>query len=157
MPKTVYTAEARVEGGRDKGRGYTPGGEVDLPLRLPKELGGHGDGANPEQLFAVGYAACFEASMTVAAKRVGLPVASVTDVVIDAKVNLIARENGTFRLGVELDVQLPSVDDPAKAAEVVHVTHGICPYSAAIRGNIDVATIVNGVALESESELALAG
>jgi lipoyl-dependent peroxiredoxin len=145
MNNPVYTAEARVEGGRDKGRGRTTGGEVDLRLRLPKELGGNGDGANPEQLFAIGYAGCFEAAMTVAAKQVGIPVRQVKDVAIDAKVMLLACEDGSWKLGAELDIELPSVADPAKAAELVHATHGICPYSSAIRGNVDVATTVNGV------------
>jgi lipoyl-dependent peroxiredoxin len=151
----IYTAEARIEGGRDKGRGWTPDGEVDLPLRLPKELGGKGDGANPEQLLAIGYAGCFEASMTAAAKRVGLPVNRVTDVAIDAKVMLIPCEDGTFQLGAKLDVELPSVDEPAKAVELVHATHAICPYSKALHGSIDVTTTVNGVAAESDSELAM--
>jgi lipoyl-dependent peroxiredoxin len=150
MKKPVYTAEARVTGGRDKGRGRTPGGELDVALRLPKELGGPGDGANPEQLFAIGYAGCFEAAMTVAAKRAGLSVADIADVAIDAKVTLLAGEDGRFELGVELDVELPSIADPAKAAEVVRATHGICPYSRAIHGNVDVAITVNGLALEPE-------
>jgi Ohr subfamily peroxiredoxin len=147
MNNPVYTASARVTGGRDKGRGWTPGGEVDLPLRLPHELGGKGDGANPEQLFAIGFAGCFEASMTVAAKRVGLPVSLISDVAIDAKVMLIPCDDGTFKLAAELDVELPSITDKAKAVEMVNATHDICPYSGAVRGNIEVATTVNGVAL----------
>jgi osmotically inducible protein OsmC len=153
MKNPVYTAEARVTGGRDNGRGRTPDGELNLALRLPRELGGEGDGANPEQLFAIGYAGCFEAAMTVAAQRVGLTVADVSDVAIDAKVMLIAGEDERFRLGAELDVQLPSIDDPAIAAEVVRATHGLCPYSNAIRGNVDVATTVNGAVLEEEADL----
>ena len=151
MKNPVYTARARVTGGRSNGRGRTPGGEVDLQLRLPQELGGDGDGGNPEQLFAIGYAGCFEAAMTVAAQRVGIPVDQVTDVAIDATVMLIAREDRTFKLGVELDVELPSIADRAKAVELVHATHRLCPYSNAIRGNVDVATSVNGLALEKEA------
>jgi Ohr subfamily peroxiredoxin len=157
MNSPVYTAYARVTGGRDDGRGRTPGGELDLRLRLPKELGGDGDGANPEQLFAIGYAACFEAAMTVAARRVGVPLGHVTDVTVDARVMLLAGRDGTFRLGAELDVELPSIDDAVTAAQVVRATHRICPYSNATRGNVDVATSVNGVALESEAEPAVAG
>jgi Ohr subfamily peroxiredoxin len=156
MSNPVYTAEARVEGGRDKGRGRTPGGEVDLQLRLPKELGGRGDGANPEQLFAIGFAACFEASMAAVAKRAGLRPRDVADVAIDARVMLIPRADGSFELGVDLDIELPSVDDPAKAAELVRTTHGVCPYSSAVRGNVDVTTSVNGVALAGEPEPAVA-
>jgi lipoyl-dependent peroxiredoxin len=157
MKNPVYTARARVTGGRDKGRGWTPGGELDVQLRLPQELGGDGDGANPEQLFAIGYAGCFEAAMTVAAQRVGIPVKQVTDVAIDATVMLVVSEDRAFKLRVELDVELPSIADPAKAAELVHATHGICPYSKAIRGNVEVATSVNGVALAREPELTMVG
>jgi Ohr subfamily peroxiredoxin len=156
MKNAVYTAHARVTGGRDNGRGRTPGGEVDLPLRLPTELGGRGDGANPEQLFAIGYAACFEAAMTVAAQRAGIQIAQVADVAIDATVMLIASDDRTFKLGAELDVDLPSVPDPEIAAELVRATHRICPYSNATRGNIEVAIRVNGVALNSKADLARA-
>ena len=72
MKPSVYTAHVRVTGGRDNGRGRTPDGMLDLPLRLPKELGGTGDGANPEQLFAIGYAGCFEAVMIVGGQRLGI-------------------------------------------------------------------------------------
>lgn len=150
MLNPVYTAKARMKGGRDKGRGRTPGGEVDLPLRLPEELGGKGDGGNPEQLFAIGYAACFEASMTAAATRLGIPLDRVADVAVEASAMLIACDDGTFELRAELDVEPPSVDDAVKAAELVHLTHEICPYSSSVRGNVHVATAVNGIALERE-------
>jgi lipoyl-dependent peroxiredoxin len=154
MNNPVYTAEARIEGGRDKGRGWTPGGELDVRLRLPEALGGRGDGANPEQLFAIGYAGCFEAVMMVAAKQVGLAGSDVSDVAIDAKVMLLAGDDGTFKLGAELDVELPSVDDPDKAVELIHTAHRLCPYSKAIRGNVDVAFTVNGIAVETQSAVA---
>lgn len=157
MNSPVYTAHARVTGGRADGRGRTPGGELDLRLRMPKELGGNGDGANPEQLFAIGYAACFEAAMTFAARRLGLRAESVTDVTVDARVMLLASKHGGFRLGAELDVDLPSIDDAVTAADLVRATHRICPYSNATRGNIDVAMTVNGVAVESVAEPAAAG
>jgi lipoyl-dependent peroxiredoxin len=152
MRNPVYTAEARVEGGRERGRGRTPRGEIDVALRLPGELGGDGDGANPEQLFAIGYAACFEAAMQVAAQRLKIPVERVADVAIDARVMLLAGEDRRFVLGAELDVSLPSIDDPAIALEVARATHGICPYSNATRGNIDVAIRVNGVTLEHDDD-----
>jgi osmotically inducible protein OsmC len=107
-------------------------------------------------LFAIGYAACFEAAMTVAAQRAGIPVAQVADVAIDATVMLIASDDRTFKLGAELDVDLPSVPDPAIAAELVRATHRICPYSNATRSNIEVAIRVNGVALNSKADLARA-
>jgi osmotically inducible protein OsmC len=132
--KPIYTARARVTGGRVGGRGRTGDGTLDARLRLPKALGGAGDGANPEQLFAIGYAGCFEAAMTVAAQRLGVPRAQVTDVAIEAKVMLLARDDRRFELGVELVVELPSLTDQALAAEVVRATHQLCPYSNPIRG-----------------------
>jgi lipoyl-dependent peroxiredoxin len=140
----LYTAEARVTGGRLKGRGRSSDGELDVTIRPPRELGGSGGGTNPEQLFAVGYAACFEAAMMLAAKRRRVPVGDAT---IDAKVMLIPAGENALKLGVELAVSLPSVEDPDQAVEVVRAAHGICPYSNATRGNIDVALSVNGVAL----------
>jgi osmotically inducible protein OsmC len=155
MSDPIYAAEARVAGGRDKGRGLTPGGELDVRLRLPEELGGDGDGANPEQLFAIGYAGCFEAVIKVAASRLGIPARHVSDVAIDAKVMLIPCDDDGFQLGAELDVELPSLDDPAKAAALVRAAHAMCPYSRATRGNIDVAITVNGVVLEGAARPAV--
>jgi osmotically inducible protein OsmC len=146
MTKPVYTAHARVTGGREDGRGRTPGGELDLRLRLPAALGGDGDGANPEQLFAVGYAACFEAAMGVAAQRIGVAADAVRDVAIDASVSLLSVD-GAFELAVALDVELPSIAEPGLAAELVRTTHGICPYSRAVRGNVAVALTANGIAV----------
>lgn len=145
MTKPLYTAQARVTGGRHQGRGRTADGELDVELRPPKELGGEGGGANPEQLFAIGYAACFEASMMLAAQRVEVPFDHVADAAVDAKVMLFPAEPRTIRLGVELAVELPSLTDPAQATELVRVAHSICPYSNAVRGNVGVAITVNGV------------
>jgi Ohr subfamily peroxiredoxin len=152
--RTLYTAQAHVTGGRQNGRGRTPDGELDVQLRAPRELGGEGGGANPEQLFAIGYAACFEAAMTIAAQRLRIPVEQVEDVAIDAKVMLIPTADRALKLGVALAVELASIDDPRQAAEIVRVTHGICPYSNATRGNVDVALSVNGVTLTDELEAA---
>jgi lipoyl-dependent peroxiredoxin len=147
MTKALYTANAYVTGGRQHGRGRTDDGELDVQLRPPKELGGSGGGTNPEQLFAVGYAACFEAAMLLSAQRMRLPA---DDVAIDAKVSLVPAGDRALELAVELAVTLPSIDDPGQAAELVHRAHEICPYSNATRGNIDVALTVNGAALEQE-------
>src|SRR5512133_3297113 len=140
--RTLYTAQAHVTGGRQRGHGRTPDGELDVQLRAPRERGGDGGGTNPEQLFAIGYAACFEAAMTIAAQRLKIPVEQVDDVAIDAEVMLIPTEERALKLGVALAVELASIDDPQRAAEIVRVTHGICPYSNATRGNIDVALSV---------------
>ena len=131
----LYTAEARVTGGRSDGRGRTPGGELDVRIRMPKELGGDGAGTNPEQLFAVGYAACFEAALDLVAK--GRPLATT----IDARVSLLPAGGGALELGVDLDVSLPDVDD---AVDLVRAAHRVCPYSNAIRGNVEVTLTVNG-------------
>lgn len=140
MAKPAYTAQARVEGGRDGGRGTTPGGELDVRLALPKELGGTGDGVNPEQLFAVGWAACFEAVLGIVGGE------QARDVAIDSSVSLVKSGNG-FVLAAELDVTLPAVTDQETAAGLVRKSHEACPYSKATRGNIDVSFKVNGVEL----------
>lgn len=121
MTKALYTAEARVTGGR-QGRGRTTEGRLDVDLRLPKELGGDGTGTNPEQLFAVGYAACFGSVLSMLGKREKL---QADDAVIDATVLLIPNEDGTFRLGTELDVTLPSIDDTQRAADLVRAAHRV--------------------------------
>jgi osmotically inducible protein OsmC len=136
MAKTLYTAEANVTGGRDEGHGKTVDGELEVDLRLPEAMGGEGGGTNPEQLFAVGYAACFEGAIKVVGKRLKQEVG---DVSIDSKVNLHPTEERGFKLSVELDVDLPSVKDAEQAQEIVKNAHSVCPYSNATRGNIDVA------------------
>jgi osmotically inducible protein OsmC len=141
MAKVLYTAEATVTGGRAEGHGVSTDGVLDVALRTPLELGGEGGGTNPEQLFAVGFAACFEGALGVVGRREKLEVGNVS---IDSRVTLTPTDEGGFRLGVELDVTLPSVDDAAKAAEVVAAAHLVCPYSNATRGNIDVKLTANG-------------
>jgi lipoyl-dependent peroxiredoxin len=108
-------------------------------------MGGEGDGTNPEQLFAVGYAACFEGALGAVARRQKLEVA---DVAIDSSVSLIPTEARGFKLAVELDVTLPSVTDQDEAVALVQAAHGVCPYSTATRGNIDVRLTANGAAVE---------
>ena len=107
----------------------------------PKEMGGEGGGTNPEQLFAVGYAACFEGALGVVGRR---ERAEVGDVSIDSRVSLLPTEERGFKLAVELDVTLPQVQDPEQAARIVAAAHQVCPYSNATRGNIDVRLTVNG-------------
>lgn len=140
MAKPVYTTHARVLGGRD-GHGSTDDGRLDVDLRLPKELGGDGQGTNPEQLFALGYAACFESVLHLLGRSQRLPV---DDAVIDATVMLIPTGGGQFELGVGLDVSLPSIEDQEKAVALVEAAHQTCPYSKATRGNIAVELAVNG-------------
>jgi lipoyl-dependent peroxiredoxin len=139
--KPLYTARATVTGGRDQGHGRTDDGTLEVDLRLPKEMGGEGGGTNPEQLFAVGYAACFEGALKAVARRERL---EVDDVSIESGVTLTPTAERAFELSVELDVTLPSVDDAEQAAKLVELAHKVCPYSNATRGNIDVALTVNG-------------
>jgi lipoyl-dependent peroxiredoxin len=141
MAKVLYTAEAHVTGGRAEGHGKTSDGNLEVDLRLPKEMGGQGDGTNPEELFAVGYAACFEGALGAIARR---QKADLGDVAIDSKVSLLPTEERGFKLAVELDVTLPGVNEAAKAVEIVHAAHYVCPYSNATRGNIDVVLTANG-------------
>jgi Ohr subfamily peroxiredoxin len=141
MAKVLYTAEAKVTGGRDEGHGKTSDGSLEVDIRMPKELGGDGGGTNPEQLFAVGYAACFESAVKVVGKRMK---EETGDVEIDSKVHLMPTEDRGFGLAVDLDVNLPSVDDKDKAREIVEAAHKVCPYSNATRGNIDVNLTANG-------------
>jgi lipoyl-dependent peroxiredoxin len=147
MAKILYTAEATVTGGRAEGHGRTNDGMLDVQLRSPTELGGEGGGTNPEQLFAVGFAACFESAIGAVGRR---ERAEVGDVSIDSKVMLLPTEDRRFKLGVELDVTLPQVSDPEQAARLVEAAHQVCPYSNATRGNIDVQLSVNGRPLREE-------
>jgi len=139
--KVLYNAQAHVTGGRAEGHGRTQDGQLEVDLRLPEELGGQGDGTNPEQLFAVGFAACFEGALGVVARRHG---AEVGDVAIDSQVKLLPTEERGFKLAVELDVALPSVEDSETARELVAAAHQVCPYSNATRGNVEVALTANG-------------
>src|SRR3954469_24819883 len=141
MAKALYTAEATVTGGRANGHGRTSDGMLDVHLRPPKETGGDGEGTNPEQLFAVGYAACFEGAIGTIARR---DRAEVGDVSIDSRVSLMAGEDRTFVIGVELDVTLPQIEDADQAVRIVEAAHKVCPYSNATRGNIDVKLSANG-------------
>jgi lipoyl-dependent peroxiredoxin len=137
MAKVVYTAEATVTGGREQGHGRSSDGELDVQLRPPTE----GGGTNPEQLFAVGYAACFEGALNVAARR---EHKEVGDASINSKVSLVTTEDHAYTVAVELDVTLPQVDDAEEAKRIVAAAHEICPYSNATRGNVEVTLTANG-------------
>jgi osmotically inducible protein OsmC len=142
--KPIYTAEAHVTGGRLAGHGRTSDGVLEVDLRVPPELGGEEPGTNPEQLFAVGYAACFEGALATVARRKKLEAG---DVSIDSKVMLVAGEERSFTVAVELDVTLPSVEGE-DAVELVRSAHKVCPYSNATRGNIEMTLSANGAPVE---------
>jgi Ohr subfamily peroxiredoxin len=145
MANTLYTAEAHVTGGRAEGHGRTSDGALEVDLRIPAEMGGPGGGTNPEELFAVGYAACFEGALGVVGRRAK---ADTSDAAIESKVSLSPDGAGGFILGVELDVTLPGVSDADTAVDLVRAAHKVCPYSNATRGNIDVVLTANGAAVE---------
>jgi lipoyl-dependent peroxiredoxin len=141
MAKVLYTAQATVTGGRDEGHGKTTDGQLEVYLRRPTEMGGDGGGTNPEQLFAVGYAACFEGALGVVGRR---ERADIGDASIDSRVSLITTEERGFNVAVELNVTLPSVSDAEEARRIVAEAHKVCPYSNATRGNVDVTLTANG-------------
>ncbi|MDB5440210.1 MAG: peroxiredoxin, Ohr subfamily [Caulobacteraceae bacterium] len=132
MSDVVYTANAHLVGGRN-GTGKTDDGQLDLKLAFPKSLGGNGDGTNPEQLFAVGYGACFLGALGFVAKGEKVDLGEHS---IDAKVDLI-KDAPTFKIGVVLTLNAPSVDK-AVAQHLLEKAHEICPYSKATRGNVEV-------------------
>jgi len=139
VSKIIYTATATVHGGRE-GHAKSSDGVIDIDLKIPKEMGGPGGaGTNPEQLFAAGYAACFEGATRYVAreKKVALKDASVT-----AHVGIGPREPTGFGIAVKLEVHLEGVD-AATAKELVDTAHrDICPYSHATRGNVDVEIVL---------------
>ena len=141
MTRVLYTAEAMVTGGRARGHGRTNDGALDVQLRSPKEMGGEGGGTNPEQLFAIGFAACFESALGVVGRRERI---EVSDVSIDSRVSLLPTAERGYALAVELHVTLPQVQDPEQAARLVAAANRVCPYSNATRGNIDVRLTANG-------------
>lgn len=132
-----------MTGGRAQGHGRTADGALEVDLRTPVEMGGEGGGTNPEELFAVGYAACFESALGAVARRRKLDPG---DIAIDSKVTLYPTEDRGFQLGAELDVTLPSIEDDETAVELVKAAHLVCPYSNATRGNVEVRLTANGAA-----------
>jgi osmotically inducible protein OsmC len=133
LNKRLYTAEATVRGGRS-GHGRSADGILDLDIRPPKEMGGDGAGTNPEELFALGYGACFQSAMGVVGRRMHVDTSEST---ITSRVTIGPIDGGAYGLAVELDVEIPGVDRET-AEKVVQAAHEVCPYSNATRGNIQV-------------------
>ncbi len=129
----LYTAKVRAEGGR-AGSVTSSDGLLNLRLAMPKGLGGREDATNPEQLFAAGYAACFENAMLYIARQEGLQLQGTA---VDATVSLRSTEAGPFLLEVALLVEVGGLSQ-ADAEKLTAEAHRVCPYSNAIRGNIDV-------------------
>ena len=134
----LFSTTVSVTGGRE-GKATSADGRFTQVLSLPKELGGPGgDGTNPEQLFAAGYAACFHSAMKLVAKQ---RKADVSDSTITARVSIGALASGGYGLAVELDLHVPNVDRETAQA-LVEAAHQVCPYSNATRGNVEVTLAV---------------
>jgi lipoyl-dependent peroxiredoxin len=147
LQRVLYTAEAMVEGGRG-GHGRTNDGRLDVDLSVPKEMSGDGGpGTNPEQLFAVGYAACFQSALLGVARGHHLDASGSR---ISSRVGIGPTGHGGFGLQVTLDFHAPNLT-AAQAAELMARADERCPYSLATRGNIEVTLTVDGVPLARAS------
>ena len=130
----LYTAVATATHGRD-GRAVSSDGVLDLALGVPQAMGGNGQGTNPEQLFAAGYAACFGSALGLVGRNAKV---DVSDAAVTAEVS-IGKQGEGFGLAVTLRVELPDSVDEATGRKLVDQAHQVCPYSNATRGNVDVS------------------
>jgi len=148
QPQILYTAEAAATGGRE-GHARTSDGRLDVDLDVPSEMGGSGGpGTNPEQLFAAGYAACFQSALLrfAAGRKLDLSESRIT-----ARVGIgLLKSIGGFGLRVWLDLDAPQIDR-AEALELMERAHEACPYSRATRGNIEVTLTVGGASIERQA------
>jgi lipoyl-dependent peroxiredoxin len=132
---TIYQTSATATGDGRNGRSRTVDGQLDVSLAVPKELGGQGGGTNPEQLFAAGYAACFHSALKLVARKAGV---DLSDSAVTIDVGLVRHQPVGYRLQVAIEAELPGV--PAQAGrQLLASAHQVCPYSAAIDGNVEVA------------------
>jgi len=144
QPEILYTAEATVTGGRE-GHGRTSDGRLEVDFDVPSEMGGRGGpGTNPEQLFATGYAACFQSSLQrfATGRKLDLSGSRIT-----ARVGIGPLKSGGFGLAVALDLDAPQISRD-EAVKLMTRAHETCPYSRATRGNIDVTLTVRGATIE---------
>ena len=133
----VYTTEALSTGDGRDGRAVVQDSDLDFTMTAPKEMGGSGEGVNPEQLFAAGYAACYHSALKAVAKDKDV---DVTDSAVGARVTLNNGSEGFF-ISAELEVTIPGVEQK-EAQALADAAHEVCPYSKATRGNIDVTVTV---------------
>ncbi|CAN5871693.1 organic hydroperoxide resistance protein [soil metagenome] len=131
--KTIHTAEVTATGGR-KGHIKSNDGILDMPVQVPEGAGGKGDATNPEQLFAAGFASCFQSALLVAALKKNIQLDPESTV--RARVSLLG-EDHQYALAVSVDVNLKGVDGE-QAQSLIDEAHDICPISAGVRGNIEV-------------------
>ncbi|GAB2525392.1 organic hydroperoxide resistance protein [Microbacterium petrolearium] len=135
----LYTTEALSTGAGRDGHVAVAGSDLAFDLAVPKEMGGSGAGANPEQLFAAGYAACFHSALQAVARgrKIAIDGSSV-----GSRVSIGSNGEGGFQLAVQLEVVIPELDH-ATAQELADAAHEVCPYSNATRGNIEVTVTVS--------------
>jgi osmotically inducible protein OsmC len=146
--KTLYIAEVTVTGGRN-GQARSRDGAFEVKMNVPQEMGGPGGpGTNPEQLFAAGYAACFQSALMGAARRKHV---DASPSVVTAKVGIGPTGRGGYGLEVELHIELPGVERSV-GEELVAIADSICPYSNATRGNIPVKLVLEKPSPTSESQ-----
>ncbi|MDL9937570.1 organic hydroperoxide resistance protein [Gordonia sp. ABSL1-1] len=136
----AYTISSKAAGGGRDGEVVSDTGRIDLELRPPKELGGSGDGSNPEELFSAGYAACFLGALRATSKNAGSPVPDESTVTVTIGIGKDSADGG-FGLTAAIEVYIPGVDE-AKGKELADAAHAFCPYSKATRGNIDQTVTV---------------
>jgi len=130
--KIVYTASATTSGGR-QGHAVSSDGILDLDLTAPKETGGPGTGTNPEQLFAAGYAACFNSALMMVAKKVELDASAA-----QVRANIgFGPEGDSFAITADLEIAIPGLE-LGQVQELAEAAHQVCPYSKATRGNVPV-------------------
>ncbi|BAV05097.1 peroxiredoxin, Ohr subfamily [Filimonas lacunae] len=141
MLEVIYTAHAKATGGRN-GHVESSDGLLNLDVKMPKELGGPGGATNPEQLFAAGYAACFDSALSLVIRTQKVEAGVTT---VNAAVSIGKNEAGGFGLAVTLQVNVPGVSEQL-AKELVEKAHGVCPYSNATRGNVEVTLQVTNQA-----------
>jgi len=138
MEKVLYTAESLATGEGRNGHVRTTDGRVDMDLAVPTSMGGSGNGANPEELFAAGYAACFHSALLSVARSRKV---KLTDTTVGGRVHIGPNGQGGFELAVELEVTIPDLPHD-EAQELADAAHLVCPYSNATRGNIEVTISV---------------
>jgi lipoyl-dependent peroxiredoxin len=133
--EVVFTAESTATGGGRDGHVKSSDGRIDLDTRMPKEAGGNGEGTNPEQLFSAGYAACFLGALRLVARNNKIELDDASG--ITAQVGFGKDPDGGFAINAKLIGYLPGLEQSA-ADDLMEKAHGVCPYSKATRGNIDV-------------------
>lgn len=138
MSDALYTVEALSTGGGRDGHVATADKAVDLNMAPPKELGGSGEGNNPEQLFAAGYAACFHSALQSAARTKNVTIEGSS---VGARVSLVRSGEESIDIAVDLEVIIPDVESD-QADELATLAHEMCPYSRATQGNIEVNVTV---------------